>query len=154
MALILNRFVNTHDFYGGFEQHEVDELYEAVKTNYLSWCSGFAPLIVGGDMNSVVVQEFSRTLFNMRPDIALCTAHTIFESDLRSVLSLITVPCHIIQSSKDMAVPRFVTDYLHQNIGSNTIVEIIQAEGHLPQLSSPEVTVPTLLRHIYCDIEV
>ena len=44
-------------------------------------CSGFAPLGVGGDRDSAVVQEFSRTLFNMRPDIALSVASTIFQSD-------------------------------------------------------------------------
>ncbi|XP_071694789.1 karrikin insensitive 2 receptor CA-like, partial [Rutidosis leptorrhynchoides] len=142
------KFVNTHDFYGGFEQREIDKLFEAMKTNYLSWCSGFAPLIVGGDMDSIVVQEFSRTLFNMRPDIALCNFQMIFESDLRGLLHLVSVPCHIIQSSKDTAVPSMVTDYLHRHIGSKTIVEIIQTEGHLPQLSAPEVTIPALLRHI------
>ncbi|GKC89251.1 probable esterase KAI2 [Tanacetum coccineum] len=123
------KFVNTHDFYGGFEQHEIDQLAEAMTTNYLSWCSGFAPLIVGGDMDSVAVQEFSRTLFNMRPDISLCTFKMIFESDLRSLLCMVTVPCHIVQSSKDMAVPSTVTDCLQQSIGSKTIVEIIQTEG-------------------------
>ena len=146
--------MNTHDFYGGFEQQEIDQLSEAMTTNYLSWCSGFAPLIVGGDMDSVVVQDFSRTLFNMRPDIALCTFKMIFESDLRSLLCMVSVPCHIVQRSKDMAVPSTVTDYLQQNIRSKTIVEIIQTEGHLPQLSFPGITIPALLRHIQCDIVV
>nr|XP_043608827.1 probable esterase D14L [Erigeron canadensis] len=148
------KFMNTHDFYGGFEQNEVEQLYEGFKRNYFSWCTGFAPLVVGGDMDSVVVQEFSRTLFNMRPDIALCTFKMIFESDLRGLLHLVSVPCHIIQSSKDMAVPSMVTEYLHQNIGSKTIVEFVQTEGHLPHLSAPDITIPVLLRHIQCDIAV
>lgn len=89
-------------------------------------------------MDSLVVQEFSRTLFNLKPDIALWTFHVIFESDLRS---------HIIQSSKDMAVPSLVSDYLPppeywKYRANNT-------NGR------PKVTIPTLpTRHIKCDNEV
>jgi hypothetical protein len=84
------------DYYGGFEQDELDELFEAMQSNYKAWCLGFAPLCVGGDMESVAVQEFSRTLFNIRPDIALNVAQTIFQSDVRSLLPHVSVPCHIV----------------------------------------------------------
>ncbi|KAL0431516.1 UNVERIFIED_CONTAM: putative esterase KAI2 [Sesamum radiatum] len=146
------RFVNTDDYYGGFEQEDIDQLCSAMETNYKSWISGFAPLVVGGDMDSVAVQEFSRTLFNMRPDIALSVFRTIFTFDLRHFLGRVTVPCHIIQSSRDLAVPVAVAEYLHQNLGGKSIVEVVSTEGHLPQLSAPELTVPVLLRHIQHDI--
>ncbi|KAL0461829.1 UNVERIFIED_CONTAM: putative esterase KAI2 [Sesamum latifolium] len=146
------RFVNTDDYYGGFEQEDIDQLCSAMETNYKSWISGFAPLVVGGDMDSVAVQEFSRTLFNMRPDIALSVFRTIFTFDSRHFLGRVTVPCHIIQSSKDLAVPVAVAEYLHQNLGGKSIVEVVSMEGHLPQLSAPELTVPVLLRHIQHDI--
>lgn len=148
------RFLNTGDYYGGFEIEEIDQLCKAMESNYNSWVSGFAPLVVGGDMESVAVQEFSRTMFNMRPDIALGMFRTIFTSDLRSLLGHVTVPCHIIQSSRDLAVPVSVSEHLHQNLGGKSIVEIIATEGHLPQLSSPEITIPVLLRHIRLDIDV
>lgn len=144
--------MNTVDYYGGFEQEEIDQLCAAMEANYKSWVSGFAPLVIGGDMDSVAVQEFSRTLFNMRPDIALSVFRTIFTFDLRHFLRRVTVPCHIIQSSKDLAVPVAVAEYLHQNLGGKSIVEVVSTEGHLPQLSAPEVTVPVLLRHIKHDI--
>ena len=103
-------------------------------------------------MDSVAVQEFSRTLFNMRPDIALSVSQTIFQSDMRQILSLVTVPCHIIQSQKDLAVPAVVAEYLHQHLGCESIVEVMSTEGHLPQLSSPDIIIPVLLRHIEHDI--
>ncbi|XP_060193566.1 probable esterase KAI2 isoform X2 [Lycium barbarum] len=124
------RYLNDVDYYGGFEQEDLDQLYEALRSNYKAWCSGFAPLAVGGDMDSVAVQEFSRTLFNMRPDIALTV------------------------SMKDLAVPVVVSEYLHQNLGGESIVEVMSTEGHLPQLSSPDVVIPVLLRHIRYDINV
>lgn len=146
------RYLNDVDYYGGFEQEDLDQLFEAMQSNYKAWCSGFAPLAVGGDMDSVAVQEFSRTLFNMRPDIALSVAQTIFQSDFRHLLCHVTAPCHIIQSIKDLAVPVVVSEYLHQNLGGDSIVEVMASDGHLPQLSSPDVVIPVLLRHIRHDI--
>ncbi|CAK9144014.1 unnamed protein product [Ilex paraguariensis] len=146
------RYLNDVDYYGGFELEDIEQLFEAMQSNFKAWCSGFAPLAVGGDMESVAVQEFSRTLFNMRPDIALSVAQTIFRSDMRHLLGHVTVPCHIIQSIKDLAVPVVVAEYLHQNFGCESIVEVMSTDGHLPQLSSPDVVIPVLLRHIRFDI--
>ncbi|GAB2279610.1 Probable esterase d14l [Dionaea muscipula] len=148
------RYLNDVDYYGGFEQEDLDQLFEAMQGNYKAWCCGFAPMAVGGDMDSVAVQEFSRTLFNMRPDIALSVAQTIFQSDVRHILCHVTVPCHIIQSMKDLAVPVVVAEYLHQNLGGDSIVEVMSSDGHLPQLSSPDIVAPVILRHIRRDIAV
>ncbi|EYU44463.1 hypothetical protein ABFS82_08G055600 [Erythranthe guttata] len=146
------RYLNDPDYYGGFEEEDIVQLFDAMGSNYKSWCAGWAPLAVGGDMESLAVQEFSRTLFNMRPDIALSVAQTIFYSDVRPLLGHVTVPCHVIQSVKDLAVPVVVSEYLHQNLGGDSIVEVMSTDGHLPQLSSPDVVVPVLLRHIRFNI--
>ncbi|KAI3451957.1 hypothetical protein Pfo_008622 [Paulownia fortunei] len=148
------RYLNDPDYYGGFEQDDLPQLFDAMRSNYKAWCAGWAPLAVGGDMESVAIQEFSRTLFNMRPDIAFSVAQTIFYSDMRPILGHVTVPCHIIQSMKDLAVPVAVSEYLHQNLGGESIVEVMATDGHLPQLSSPDVVVPVLLRHIRYNIAV
>ncbi|CAN7007511.1 hypothetical protein Bca4012_028695 [Brassica carinata] len=148
------RFVNDVDYQVGFEQEDLNQLFEAIRSNYKAWCLGFAPLVVGGDLDSVAVQEFSRTLFNMRPDIALSMAQTIFSSDMRQILPFVSVPCHIVQSAKDLAVPVPVFEYLHTNLGSESVVEVMSSEGHLPQLSSPASVIPVLLRHIRNDIAV
>lgn len=148
------RYLNDVDYFGGFDPDDLEQLFQAMQSNFKAWCSGFAPLAVGGDMDSVAVQEFSRTLFNMRPDIALSVAQTIFNSDMRHFLGHVSVPCHIIQSMKDLAVPVVVSEFLHQNLGGESIVEVMSTEGHLPQLSSPDVVIPVLLRHIRYDIAV
>ncbi|KAF8114634.1 hypothetical protein N665_0035s0013 [Sinapis alba] len=146
------RFVNDVDYKGGFEQEDLNQLFEAMQSNYKAWCLGFAPLVVSGDLDSVVVQEFSRTLFNMRPDIALSVAHTIFHRDMRQILPFVSVPCHIVQSVRDLAVPVAISEYLHTNLGSESVVEVMSTDGHLPQLSSPDTVTPVLLRHIRNDI--
>ncbi|ERM96640.1 hypothetical protein AMTR_s00001p00272330 [Amborella trichopoda] len=109
-------------------------------------------MVVGGDMESPAVQEFSSTLFNMRPDIAWSVFQTIVQSDLWDVLGRVTVPCHILQSTKDLAVPVVVSEYLHQHLGSKSVVEVMPSEGHLQQLSYPDIVIPVLPRHIRNDI--
>lgn len=194
------RYLNDRNYYGGFEQHDLDQLFANIKFDFKSWVSVFAPGAVGGDIDDKAVQEFFRTLLSMRPDIVLSTSKTIFQSDLRSILPearklqscksvyivfyfcffharaaifqshfitllrwtwglkfavllwlkrvQVTVPCHIIQSRKDLAVPVEVAEYLSRNLGGWTSMEILQTEGHIPQLSSPELVIPVLLRCI------
>ncbi|KAL3637675.1 Strigolactone receptor KAI2d4 [Castilleja foliolosa] len=146
------RLANSVDYYGGFEQKYLDELIVAMETNYKSLLTGSAPLVLGCDLDSVPMQEFSRTLFNVRPDIAMSVVHIINTFDMRPFLPQVTVPCHIIQSSKDMFVPSSMGEYIHRNMGGKSIVEVMPTEGHLPHLSAPEVTIPVLLRHIHHDI--
>ncbi|KAM7517619.1 hypothetical protein LguiB_016581 [Lonicera macranthoides] len=115
--------LNTKDYYyGGFELEDIKKLLKAMESNYKAWCLGFASLMVGGDIDSVVVQEFNLTLFNTRPDIALSIFRTIFESNLSDLLPYVTVPCYIIRSSKDLAVPVSIAEYLHRNLGEKSIV--------------------------------
>jgi pimeloyl-ACP methyl ester carboxylesterase len=146
------RYLNDANYFGGFEQEDLNQLFEAMQSNFKAWVSGFAPLVIGADIESGAVQEFSRTLFNIRPDIAFSVAKTIFQSDLRSMLSQVTVPCHILQSHMDLAVPVVVADYLKHSLGGKTIVEIFPTAGHLPQLSSPEVVIPVLRQHLMGNI--
>ncbi|CAA0833480.1 Probable esterase KAI2 [Striga hermonthica] len=102
--------------------------------------------------NSEVVQEFKRGISRARPEILLNNARLIFGLDLRPYLSRVTVPCHIIQSFKDMLVPVAVAEYIHSHLGGKSVVEVMPTEGHLPHLSSPELTNVVLLRHIRRDI--
>ncbi|KAK1391558.1 putative strigolactone esterase DAD2 [Heracleum sosnowskyi] len=104
------------EYHGGFELGEIDKLFSVIEANYEAWVNGFAPLAVGADVPAAV-REFSRTLFNMRLDIALFVSRTIFNSDLRGVLGLVKVPCCIIQTAKDVSVPASVATYLKNHLG-------------------------------------
>ncbi|XP_065873214.1 probable esterase KAI2 [Euphorbia lathyris] len=146
------RVLNDKDYNGGFEKEDLEDMFEGMRSNYRAWCSGYAPLIVGGDMKSEAVQEFSRTLFNIRPDIALSYAQVVFSSDLRHILPMVKVPWHILQSSNDPNVPPMVCEYLNQNSGGPSVIELMPTSGHLPQLSSPGIVVPLILKHIALDI--
>ncbi|XP_022883513.1 probable strigolactone esterase DAD2, partial [Olea europaea var. sylvestris] len=142
-VLNIFRFLNDEDYHGGFEHGEIEKVLLAMKSNYEAWVNGFAPLSVGADV-PVAVREFSLTLFNMRPDIALFVSHTVFSSDLRGVLGLVKVPCSIIQTAKDVSVPISVATYLKNQLGGHSTVLMLDTEGHLPHLSAPNMLVEKL----------
>lgn len=139
------RFLNDKDYHGGFEQEEIESVFVAMEANYEAWVNGFAPLAVGADVPAAV-REFSRTLFNMRPDITLFVSRTVFNSDLRGILGLVKVPCCIIQTAKDVSVPASVAKYLKNHLGGKTTVEMLRTEGHLPHLSAPAMLAPVIRR--------
>lgn len=139
------RFLNDEDYHGGFEEAEIDKVFRAMEANYEAWAYGYAPLAVGADVPAAV-REFSRTLFNMRPDISLFVSKTVFDTDLRGILGLVRVPCVIIQTSKDVSVPVSVAEYLQRHLGGRTTVELLKIEGHLPHLSAPAVVGPVIRR--------
>ncbi|XWS21286.1 hypothetical protein CRYUN_Cryun30bG0042700 [Craigia yunnanensis] len=139
------RFLNDIDYHGGFEQGEIEKVFSAMEANYAAWVNGFAPLAVGADVPTAV-REFSRTLFNMRPDISLFVSRTVFNSDLRGVLGLVRVPCCVVQTAKDVSVPASVAEYLRTHLGGRTTIEILRTEGHLPHLSAPALLAQVLRR--------
>ncbi|XP_020574657.1 probable strigolactone esterase DAD2 [Phalaenopsis equestris] len=142
------RYLNDRDYHGGLDRYEMERLLEAMESNYEAWVRGFAPLSVGADVPAAV-REFSRTLFNMRPDISLFVSRTVFNSDLRGVLGLVRVPCCIVQTERDVSVPLSVVGYLKENLGGKTTVEILPTEGHLPHLSAPAILAPVLRRLLF-----
>lgn len=139
------RFLNDNDYHGGFEGPDIENVFAAMEANYEAWVNGFAPLAVGADVPAAV-REFSRTLFNMRPDITLFVSRTVFNSDLRGILGLVKVPCCIIQTAKDVSVPASVAEYLKNHLGGRSTVEILRTEGHLPHLSAPALLAQVLRR--------
>jgi pimeloyl-ACP methyl ester carboxylesterase len=141
------RYLNDHGYIGGFEQDQLDAMFELMSRDYQGWISGFAPLAVRGLAESEAVQEFSASLFSLRPDIALSTARTIFQSDLRKELSLVQVPVVLLQTCNDIAVPGEVGEYLSKHI-RNSVLEALPVEGHFPHLSAPEVVLNALQRHL------
>lgn len=139
------RILNDKDYHGGFEEADIQSVFFAMENNYAAWANGYAPLAIGADVPDAV-REFSRTLFNMRPDITLHVSRTVLMTDLRGVLGMVKVPCWIIQTFKDVSVPTSVAEYLSKHLGGENTVVILRTEGHLPHLSAPGLVGPVILR--------
>uniref|UniRef100_A0A8I7BDQ7 AB hydrolase-1 domain-containing protein n=2 Tax=Hordeum vulgare subsp. vulgare TaxID=112509 RepID=A0A8I7BDQ7_HORVV len=116
-----------------------------MSANYAAWATGYAPLAVGADVPTAV-QEFSRTLFNMRPDISLHVCQSVFKTDLRGVLGMVHAPCVVVQTTRDVSVPASVTAYLKAHLSGRTTIEPLPTEGHLPHDSAPSLLAQVLCR--------
>lgn len=132
------RYLNDRGYIGGFEQSDLDALYAAMSSNYYAWASGFAPIIMGNPDKPELAKEFANTLVAIRPDIAQAVAKVIFESDYRPELPRLQVPTLILQPSNDVAVPLEVGRYMADKISQSQLINI-DAQGHLPHLSAPDV---------------
>ena len=88
--LIYLRYVHDGEYVGGFKQEELNMVFDTMQSNFRAWVTGFCPMAVGADLHSIAVQEFTRTFFNMRPDIALSISKTSFSCDFRELLPLVS----------------------------------------------------------------
>jgi sigma-B regulation protein RsbQ len=129
-------YLNSGSYRGGFDQRDLDLLYEAMQANYTQWASAFASLAMGNPDRPELGLDFARTLGTLRPDIALAVARVIFQSDERALLPRLKLPTLVIQAQKDIAVPMFVAEYMRDQIERSRLCAV-DAEGHLPHYSAP-----------------
>ncbi|KAK4841043.1 hypothetical protein QYF36_024316 [Acer negundo] len=141
------RYVNDDGYNGGIEILDTVHVFQAMELNYRAWVHGFVPEAIGADMPEAI-QEFTRTLFNMRPDISRHALGTIIGTDIRGVLGQVTVRCHIIQTARDLSVPLSAAEYLRQHLGGRTTLENLKTEGHLPHLTAPALLGPAIWRSL------
>lgn len=140
------RYLDDVDYIGGFKPEDLEGLFQSMRANYQAWVAGFAPMVVGVD-DSAVIADFSNTLFQMRPDIALNTSRTIFTSDLRRSAAQLTTPVHVIQTAVDVAVPVQVGQWLAKAIDGATL-DVIDAAGHLPHMTATDAVIDILAQRL------
>ena len=139
------RYLNdpANNYTGGFNQSDLDGLYEAMNTNYYAWVSGFSKLAMSNEDQPQLAEQFAGTLAAIRPDIALAVAKAIFQTDHRADLAKSTTPTLVMQTSDDIAVPESVGIYMQANIPGSSLLKV-KAKGHFPQISAPAEVVEAI----------
>ncbi len=139
------RYLNdsAENYIGGFEQTDLDGLYDAMNTNYYAWVSGFSRVAMNQDDKPQLAEQFAGTLSAIRPDIALAVAKAIFQSDHRADIPKCTTPTLIVQTTEDIAVPEQVGEYIHKKIPNSSLVKV-KTKGHFPQISAPAEVVSAI----------
>ena len=132
------RYVNEDGYRGGFDQEDIDGIYESMSANYHAWAAGYAGAVMDPERPHLA-QEFAETLSAVRPDIAQAVIRIIMESDHRADLPRLTVPTMVVQANRDLAVPEEVGRYLAIHI-PRAEYQVINAVGHFPHVSAPEET--------------
>jgi sigma-B regulation protein RsbQ len=137
------RYVNDDGYEGGFSRRDIEELLEALDSNYLGWSSAMAPVIMGNADRPELGTELANSFCRMDPTIARQFARVTFLSDNRQDLSSVGVPTLVLQCSDDIIAPAVVGSFVHARIAGSTLVQL-QATGHCPNLSAPDETTDAL----------
>jgi sigma-B regulation protein RsbQ len=124
---------------GGFSADDIEELLEALDSNYLGWSGAMAPVIMGNPERPELAEELTNSFCRTNPEIARVFARVTFLSDNRADLPAVTVPTLVLQCSDDAIAPLEVGSFVHEQIAGSRLVTLT-ATGHCPQLSSPAET--------------
>lgn len=137
------RYLNDTDYVGGFTEDDLNGLYRALTSSYPDWADRFAPSVMRNEDRPALAQEFAATIKSIPRERALTVLCSIFQSDHRADVQRLRHPTLLIHSDNDMAVPTEVAHYLHQHIVGSQL-KIIQAEGHLPHISAPNLVLEAM----------
>lgn len=134
------RYLNDSDgYYGGFEEHEIQELLTMMEMNFTGWASYLAQQVMDQTKSHLLTEELEDSFVSIEPKIAREFAEVTFTSDYRNRLSNMPIPTFIIQCTDDSIVPIEVGQYLQSHLPNSTLT-IMEAIGHYPHISQPEET--------------
>ncbi|XP_023002408.1 probable strigolactone esterase DAD2 [Cucurbita maxima] len=129
------RYINTEGYEGGFEQSDIEQIIASIESNYQNWATHFPSLVVD-EADPVSVSRFQKCLHEMRPEVALPLAKTVFGVDERDILEKVDIPCTIVQTKTDIVVPASVAVFMQNKIKGCCTVQVINTDGHFPHLTA------------------
>lgn len=141
------RYINEGEYFGGFDQQDIDELVETLEANYLGWSSFITPVIIGNADKEEFAEELKNSFCSMEPAIAKHFAKVTFVGDYREDLANVKIPTLIIQSYPDAIAPVAVGKYVHEKIPGSHYVQLASS-GHCPHLTSPELVISAIQTYI------
>ncbi|MBB5438125.1 sigma-B regulation protein RsbQ [Pedobacter sp. AK017] len=141
------RYLNDVDYHGGFEQEDLEGLFEMMDNNYLGWARALAPSIMGNPEYPELGERLTNSFCATDPEIAQQFARVTFLSDNRADLPKLTVPSLTLQCSNDIIAPISVGNYMNENMRNNTLV-IMEATGHCPHMSAPGETIAAVRNYL------
>jgi pimeloyl-ACP methyl ester carboxylesterase len=143
-------YLNRDAYQGGFSQEDLKQVFLAIGSNYRNWAQAYAPYVVDRPMHDSATTRFLDGLLAMRGDVALATAQMILLADYRALMNQVETPSAILQTRSDPAVPMAAATFLHDHIRGSTL-EMIDASGHMPHMTSVDLVLPALQRHLDLD---
>ena len=141
------RYINEGSYTGGFEPADIEELLEAMDSNYLGWSGTMGPLIMDNPDRPELATELTNSFCRTDPTIARHFARVTFLGDNRADLPRVHTPSLILQSAHDLIAPPPVGTYLHAQLAGSTLV-VLDTFGHCPHLSAPEVTIAAINEYL------
>ena len=138
-------YINEDDYYGGFDQQDVQALLEMMHLNYFDWASYLAPAVIGSSATSTHSDNLKKSFLRNDPMISETFAKATFYCDIRDQLPHVQCPVCILYCLEDVIVPQEVIDYLVAHL-PNCTKQLISATGHYPQITNPDSLI-TAIHH-------
>jgi sigma-B regulation protein RsbQ len=137
------RYIDDDGYVGGFSAANIDELLQALESNYLGWSAQMAPVIMGNPDRPELGQELTSSFCTADPGIARRFAEVTFRSDNRTDLPSVTLPTLVLQCTNDVIAPVSVGEYVASSMPQATLA-MLNATGHCPHLSAPAATIAAI----------
>ena len=137
------RFINDDTYEGGFDLRDIEELIDAVESNYLGWSKAITPVIMGNPDQPALTKELEDSFCSNNPEIAKHFARVTFLCDNRNDLKNVTARTLVIQCAEDNLASIDVGQYVQENINGSEIT-ILNTNGHCPHLSNPKETIEVI----------
>lgn len=141
-------YLDSADYHGGFSREQVDAIYQHAALNLSKWAESFASTVVVNHARPQLATHFADSIRRLPAGRVLTSLCAIFQSDYRTVIGQLDCPTLIVQTARDPAVPLAVAEFLHRQIKGSRLT-VIDAEGHLPQLSSPDAVIEAIRDFLY-----
>lgn len=133
------RYLDDHDYVGGFVEADIVEMLDSLDSNYLGWSAAMAPVIVGNPERPELGAELTASFCRTDPTVAKQFARVTFLSDNRDDLHRVSVPTLVLQCRNDVIAPTTVGEFVRDHI-PNATYRLLDAIGHCPNLSAPDAT--------------
>lgn len=134
------RFANDRDYFGGFDEADLEDLLELLAKNQLDWSGAIASAVVA---DAEFQDEWRASVCRIDPDVAKDFARATFLSDHRADCRKVATPTLLIECSEDTLAPPQVGDFVHAAIAGSQRV-ILDAAGHSPHLTAPGAVVEAM----------
>lgn len=135
------------DYLGGFEQAELEGMFDLMERNYFGWANFLAPLAMQNADRPDLARELEQSLRAIDPAIARDFARATFFTDNRRDLPLCATPALLLQCVEDLIVPPPAAEYLHRHLPASTL-RLIQATGHYPHVSHASETIGLIKEYL------
>ncbi|WP_346795987.1 alpha/beta hydrolase [Halomonas sp. Bachu 37] len=135
------------DYYGGFEQGDLQDLLDLMDMNHIDWANYLAPVVMGQENGVSLVGELTDSFCSIDPVAAKTFAQATFTADYRHILSAVPCPTLIIQSKYDALAPEHIGHYMHASMPKSTLL-VIDAVGHCPHMSHPPQVLDAILEFL------
>ena len=141
------RYLNDPDYDGGFEREDIIELLSMMERNHFEWAGYLAPIVMKNSHRPELAEQLRDSFANSNPEISRQFAEVVFLSDNRDLLPQVKTPVKLMYCDVDVIVPEAVIQYMAKKIPQTQLIKL-NATGHYPHVSSPEVVSQAIMANI------